>query len=604
MGGGLGWGAPWVCTETTSSRFPVADFTQNHPRPLGNMEKLLLASQMATRWTDPTIVLVMLIPVLVTLISTFAYGAYNLRATLVPDYDVIAAWNNDVTQRSCLEALAWMTAPSVFVYLVYNFWYHTGDDCEDTEEYLVFQGPNADKLRALYKFRKIPMCEFYEFFVDGDIAFSKNCEGGDCYLCLSKHRNKFVNYKVTMRQVFWLLSQFVPIRGGFGYGNSSMKDVESTTKEIEEHYDRGNAFFHAFMGDAMNYTSGIFKEIPLFHSDHGDYHRSAADGALEQAQFNKNQTICDKVQLKKGETFLDIGCGWGTLVRHAAREYGAKATGVTLSSEGKQYCDDAARAENCKNSEILHMDYRNIPSDRKFDKIASIEMAEHVGLNNFVDPYLKEIRERLTSETEGAFLMQVAGLRQGSNWEDVAWGLFMNKYIFPGADASTPLNWYVRQLELAGFAVQTVEKIGRHYSYTLHKWYDNWMSRKDAILSGEIDAERETLTGERLFRMWEFFLAYSVIASGQGSATCWQILAHPNVYDYNYDRWVDGKESMYGGEDRAGSYDYQPGAEAVLSEKAFTFKKKSRAKTPAKKTPTAAKKKTTRAKSSGRKKQQ
>jgi cyclopropane fatty-acyl-phospholipid synthase-like methyltransferase len=569
------------------------------------MEKLLLASQMATRWTDPTIVLVMLIPLLVTLISTFTYGAYNLQTTLsATGYDVLAAWGNEVSQRLCLEALAWMTAPSILVYLVYNFWYHSGDQCDDTEEYLVFQGPNADKLRALYKFRKIPMCEFYEFFVDGDIAFSKNCEGGDCFMCLNKHRNKFVNYKVTMRQVFWLLSQFVPIRGGFGYGNSSMKDVESTTKEIEEHYDRGNAFFHAFMGDAMNYTSGIFKEIPLFHSDHGDYHRSAADGALEQAQFNKNQTICDKLQLKKDESFLDIGCGWGTLVRHAAREYGAKATGVTLSSEGKQYCDDAARAESCKNSEILHMDYRNIPSDRSFDKIASIEMAEHVGLNNFVDPYLKEIRERMTSETEGAFLMQVAGLRQGSNWEDVAWGLFMNKYIFPGADASTPLNWYVRQLELAGFAVQTVEKIGRHYSYTLHKWYDNWMSRKDAILSGEIDAERETQTGERLFRMWEFFLAYSVIASGQGSATCWQILAHPNVYDYNFDRWVDGKESMYGGEDRTGSYDYQPGAEAVLSDKAFNLKKKSRSRTPAKKKSTPAKKKSTRSKSSGRKKKQ
>lgn len=466
------------------------------------------------------------------------------------------------------------------------------------------------------------MCEFYEHFVDGDIAFSKDCEGGDCYMCLSKHRNKFVNYKVTMRQVKWLLSQFIPIRGGFGHGNSSMKDVESTTKEIEEHYDRGNAFFHAFMGDAMNYTSGIFKEIPQFHSDHGDYQKSASDGTLEQAQFNKNQTICDKLQLKKGESMLDIGCGWGTLVRHAAREYGAKATGVTLSSEGKKYCDDASNAENTP-TEILHMDYRNIPADRSFDKIASIEMAEHVGLNNFVDPYLKEIRERMTSQQEGALLLQVAGLKQGSNWEDVAWGLFMNKYIFPGADASTPLNWYVRQLELAGFAVQTVEKIGRHYSYTLHKWYDNWMSRKDAILSGEIDAERETLTGERLFRMWEFFLAYSVIASGQGSATCWQILAHPNVYDYNFDRWVDADESMYGGADRAGSYDYQPGAEAVLSDKAFTHKtskgkKKSaqkkkapRSKTPVKKNTSSKdaksstkKKKSTRSKSTGRKKKQ
>ena len=574
----------------------------------------MLASQMATRWTDPTIVLVMMIPCLIFILSAFGWGSYCLYTILdAQEYDFAQSWTDH--QNDCLISAAWMTAPTLVVAMIYNFWYHTGDACEDTEKYLVFHN---DKLKKLYQFRKIPMCEFYELFVDGEISFSKNSEGGDCFMNLDKHRNEFVNYKVTMRQVKWLLSQFVPIRGGFGHGNSSMKDVESTTKEIAEHYDRGNAFFHAFMGDAMNYTSGIFKDIPLFHSDHGDYQRSAADGTLEQAQFNKNQTICDKLQLKKGESMLDIGCGWGTLVRHAAREYGAKATGVTLSKEGKKYCDDAAAAEKTKNSEILHMDYRNIPEDRSFDKIASIEMAEHVGLNNFVDPYLKEIRERMTSETEGAFLMQVAGLRQGSNWEDVAWGLFMNKYIFPGADASTPLNWYVRQLELAGFAVQSIEKIGRHYSYTLHKWYDNWMSRKSAILSGDIDAERETLTGDRLFRMWEFFLAYSVIASGQGSATCWQILAHPNVYDYNFDRWVDKNESMYGSDDRAGSYDYQPGAEAVLSDKAFTHKtgsstksvtkkkstpKKKRSSTPKKTTPKAksAKNKSTKKKASAKK---
>ena len=551
---------------------------------------------MATRWTDPTIVLVGLLPTVVGVAGTFGWGATCLYKTL-SEHGLEVAME---AHQNCLgTALAWMLVPTLVLSIFWNSVYHSGDGGVDTEKFVVFHN---DALRKMYAHRRIPMCELYELFVDGELSFSKDCEGGDCFKVLHHHRNEFVNYKVTMRQIWWLLSQFQPFTGGLGHGNSSKKDIESTTKEIEEHYNRGNAFFHAFMGDAMVYTSGIFKSMPKFASDHGDYAASAGDLTLEQAQFNKMQAICDKVQLQEGETFLDIGCGWGTLVRHAAREYGAKATGVTLSQEGKKYCDATAAAENTE-SEILHMDYRNIPKDRKFDKIASIEMAEHVGINNFVDPYLKNIYDRLP-EDNGIFLMQVAGLRQGSDWEDVAWGLFMNKYIFPGADASTPLNWYVRQLELAGFAVQTVEKIGRHYSYTLHKWYDNWMSRKDAILSGEIDAERETLTGERLFRMWEFFLAYSVIASGQGSATCWQILAHPNVYDYNYDRWVDGKESMYGGEDRAGSYDYQPGAEAVLSEKAFTFKKKSRAKTPAKKTPTAAKKKTTRAKSSGRKKQQ
>ena len=511
---------------------------------------------MATRWTDPTIVLVGLLPTVAGVAGTFGWGAFCAYNTLAEHGLETAMQAHSV----CLsKAVAWMLVPSLIIYVLWNFVYHSGDGGVDTEKYIVF---NTEALRKTYANRRIPMCELYELFVDGDLAFNPDCEGGDCFKVLQYHRNEFVNYKVTLRQVFWLLSQFQPFTGGLGHGNSSKKDIESTTKEIEEHYNRGNAFFHAFMGDAMVYTSGIFKSIPQFASDHGDYTKSANDLTLEQAQFNKMQAICDKLQLQEGETFLDIGCGWGTLVRHAAREYGAKATGVTLSQEGKKYCDATAAAESTP-SEILHMDYRNIPKDRKFDKIASIEMAEHVGINNFVDPYLKNIRDRLP-EDNGIFLMQVAGLRQGSDWEDVAWGLFMNKYIFPGADASTPLNWYIKQLELAGFEVHSVETIGRHYSHTLHKWYDNWMSRKAAILSGEIDAERDDLNGARLFRMWEFFLAYSVVASGQGSATCYQIVAHPNKKDYPRDRWVDGKEVNYMTDERAGNFDYAPGAVEVL----------------------------------------
>jgi hypothetical protein len=135
--------------------------------------------------------------------------------------------------------------------------------------------------------------------------------------------------------------------------------------------------------------------------------------------------------------------------------------------------------------------------------------------------------------------MQVSGLRQGANWQDVAWGLFMSKYIFPGADASTPLNWYIKQCELAGFEVHSVETIGRHYSHTLHKWYDNWMTWKEDILAGKIDAISHHTKGKHLFRLQEFFLAWSVVAAGQGSATCYQILCHPNTYTYPRDQWVD-----------------------------------------------------------------
>ena len=109
--------------------------------------------------------------------------------------------------------------------------------------------------------------------------------------------------------------------------------------------------------------------------------------------------------------------------------------------EGKKFCDQASK-ETGVPTDILFCDYRDIPAEMKFDKIASIEMAEHVGIANFVDPYLSSVR-RLMKRPDSSFLLQVSGLRQGANWQDVAWGLFMSKYIFPGADASTPLNWYV-----------------------------------------------------------------------------------------------------------------------------------------------------------------
>jgi cyclopropane fatty-acyl-phospholipid synthase-like methyltransferase len=245
---------------------------------------------------------------------------------------------------------------------------------------------------------------------------------------------------------------------------------------------------------------------------------------LETGQKNKMDRVCKKLQLKPGQRFLDIGCGWGTLTRHAAKYFGAQSTGVTLSKEGKAWCDGKNEEEKLTNQvDILCCHYREIPQGQKFNKVSSIEMAEHVGITHFQE-YLHSVIDHL--DDQGMFLMQVSGLRKGSDWHDVQWGLFMSKYIFPGADASTPLAWYVRQLEQAGFEINSVETIGKHYSYTLLAWYNNWLKNKD-----EIGAKY----GAFVTRLWVFFLAWSVIAAGTGSATCYQILCHKNtnVFDRN-----------------------------------------------------------------------
>lgn len=442
------------------------------------MEKVLVGYEMATRWSDPPIMLMLMVPGLLGWIGLTAWLFF------------------------CSECWMWTPVPSLFISFVWTFIYHRPEPA-DTLQYVVFKDP---ALQRKYAGRKIPICEFVEHFIDGDICLK---EGADCLDVLQNHRYKFLTFKTTWRQLRFLLEQFVP------QTSSSFKSKSATKKEIADHYDRGNDFFNAFLGKSMVYTSGVFKGL---------------DQTLEKAQENKMDMICDKLELKKGETFLDIGCGWGTLARHGAKR-GASSTGVTLSVEGHKWCEQKAREEDATikaaggSVRTLCQDYRDIPKDKPYSKIASIEMAEHVGVANF-QLYLNGVKQLL--DDDGMFLMQVAGLRQGSNWEDVAWGLFMSKYIFPGADASTPLNWYVKQCERAGFEVHSVETIGRHYSHTIHKWYDNWISNQDAM---------KEKYGLHLYRMWEIFLSWSVVASGQGTATCYQILMNKNLNDYPRDRW-------------------------------------------------------------------
>lgn len=498
---------------------------------------------MARKWTDPTIMLIAIVPYTVGCIGCTCYLANRAFKEALPFIKSGSMPKGDEL-TTLLAQVAFVFIPYAVTVLwwtgLYHGWFE--DKSVDTTKYVTFREPGLAKY---YKHRKIPMCEFYEHYISEQCDFNQACEGGDCYLILHKHRHSFVNFKTTWRQISWLFTQFFPAwmtcGRGLGQGSSSGKSIEETTKEIDEHYNKGNDVFSCILGTPMVYTCGIFHKMPRFASDFhkGDYAASRDDGELVQAQFNKMNMICNKLMLKKGETLLDIGCGWGTLLRHAVSEFGAKATGVTLSREGKIYCDMASERQKIP-TEVLLTDYRLIPENQKYDKVSCIEMAEHVGIKNFVDPYLKKVRG-LMKNKDSMFMMQVAGLRQGSNWQDVAWGLFMVKYVFPGADASTPLNWYVRQLELAGFEVHSVENIGIHYSHTLHKWYDNWMSHKEEILAGTIDAISEHSKGTHLFRLNEICWAWCTIHAGQAGGTCYQILCNPAEYDFPRNQWVDGK---------------------------------------------------------------
>merc|ERR1719453_1186226 len=392
--------------------------------------------------------------------------------------------------------LAYTVLPLILLGIFYEFiWLSTPP--AETEKYLTFKD---NGLKKKWGKRKIPMHILVEEFMNDNIAFKK-----DVYQTLINDREKFIDWRPNWGLIKFLLEQLFP------FTSSSFKSIKATAHEIADHYDRGNDFFNAFLGPMMIYTSAFYKTL---------------DENLEQAQVNKLNMLCEKVMLKPGMKFLDIGCGWGTLVRHAAKEFGATSTGVTLSAEGAAWCRAQATADGLtpEQCEILNCDYREIPDDRKFDAISAVEMAEHVGIANF-GLFLDKVRSML--KDDGLFYMQVAGLRKGSNWQDTQWGLFMSRYIFPGADASTPLYWYVKQLELAGFEVHSTENIGRHYSHTLHAWYDNWMRNQNSPALASYP--------DRLKRLWVLFLAWSTVAAGIGSATCYQIVCHKNTYTFPRD---------------------------------------------------------------------
>ena len=328
---------------------------------------------------------------------------------------------------------------------------------------------------------------------------------------------------------------------------------------MRDHYDRGDDFYGWFLGPRMIYTSGIISD-------------PTKEETLEQLQDNKLSIVCEKIELKRGERLLDIGCGWGTLTKFASVHFGANTTGITLGRNQTAWGNNGLRKAGVaeEQSRILCMDYRDIPvPEGKYNKITCLEMAEHVGVRHF-STFLRQVNDML--DDDGIFFLQIAGIRKSWQYEDLVWGLFMNRYIFPGADASTPLGFFVDKLEGAGFEIKAVDTIGVHYSATLWRWYRNWIGNREKV---------ETKYGGRWFRVsdslwalliqrcpislfpctsrlenkslqctdivcvqiWEFFLAWSTIISRQGSATCYQITLVKNL---NSSHRIEGINSQYG----------------------------------------------------------
>ena len=353
------------------------------------------------------------------------------------------------------------------------------------------------KLEARCARGPIKMSHLYEAYFDGGVDID-----GDIIAFLRK-RDLFVKYKLTWEHLRWAVTNFV--------WEATIHSKKQDRRIVREHYDRGNDFFGWFLGERMVYTSGFFTH---------------PGESLEESQDNKLDLVCRKLKLAPGERLLDIGCGWGTLARHAAGNYGVDATGVTLSKEQTAFASERIeRSGLADRARVLCLDYRDTPEE-KFDKIVSLEMVEHVGVKN-LKKYYRLVHDRLADD--GIFLLQWTGLRRGLRPEDLIWGLFMNKYVFPGADASLCPSRMLKAMEKAGFEFHSIENITIHYSWTIQRWFDNWISNRDAIVAAY---------GERWFRIWRFFLAWSVIIGEQGNAACFQVVANKNLDQFDRQRWI------------------------------------------------------------------
>ncbi|KAL8687249.1 MAG: hypothetical protein Q9218_006523 [Villophora microphyllina] len=403
-----------------------------------------------------------------------------------------------------------------FIPILVTFWYIASSISPRKNEKARYPGRGVEhylefhdaKDRARYYGKsKIPMETFHEMYFDGKVDFR-----GDA-LEIMEYRHDWANWKFTFSLFRYFLTGMMP--------EVIMHTRSQDEEQVRDHYDRGDDFYGWFLGPRMIYTSGIVSDI-------------TREETLEQLQDNKLAIVCEKIGLKQGDKMLDIGCGWGTLAKYASTEFGARATGVTLGRNQTAFGNNAMRKAGVpeQQSKIVCMDYRDIEvPEGGFDKVTCLEMAEHVGVRYF-STFLKQVYDMM--DDDGTFFLQIAGIRKPWQYEDLVWGLFMNKYIFPGADASTPLGWFVDKLEGAGFEVKSIDTIGVHYSATLWRWYRNWMANREKV---------EAKYGKRWFRIWEYFLAYSTIISRQGSATCYQITMVKNI---NSTHRVEGIPSQFG----------------------------------------------------------
>lgn len=276
-------------------------------------------------------------------------------------------------------------------------------------------------------------------------------------------------------------------------------------KSIGYHYDVSNDFYALWLDARRVYSCAYFRD---------------ANDTLERAQERKLDLICRKLMLHPGERLLDIGCGWGGLILWAAEKYGARCLGITLSRE---QCDfvtqEIGRRGLTGRVEVRLQDYRDVPEDAAFDKIASIGMFEHVGRSN-LGAYFGKIRRLLKP---GGLVMNHGITSAGLDTSGLRSGIsqFIEDYVFPGGELSH-VTTVVAELSRQGLECVDAESLRPHYARTLWHWVDRLEANAD---------EARRIIGEKKFRIWRIYMAGSAHAFSRGWMSLFQILAGKPLAD-------------------------------------------------------------------------
>jgi len=375
-----------------------------------------------------------------------------------------------------------------------------GSDQPEPPFTLVFRNPSVVRAMVLGRDR----LRLAEAYFRGDIDIE-----GDFFaaLRLKDHLNSIrLSLSERLGAVFsaFLMRAAEEARPGSGSQRSSLhgRAVKAHSKTenrdaIQFHYDVSNEFYALWLDEAMVYSCAYFEQ---------------PDDDLEQAQQAKLDHICRKLLLRPGERFLDIGCGWGALVIHAAQHYGVQAHGVTLSQQQLEVARQRIALAGLQNRVTVELrDYRDLRGESVFDKVVSVGMFEHVGLKNLA-VYYSTVHRLL--RPQGLFLNH--GITHDvEGWSKTSSTEFINRYVFPDGQLDTVSN-IQRGMERARFEITDVEGLRPHYALTLRHWVSRLEQHHKQALQ---------YVSESTYRVWRLYMAACALEFESGEIGIYQVVA-------------------------------------------------------------------------------